>query len=62
MRERFSDVERVVALCANDDEHIIPAAMDVLISVMQALEDIVAYYSAKRGTSTHQGKPWGRQY
>ncbi|KAK7418116.1 hypothetical protein QQX98_004091 [Neonectria punicea] len=49
MREKLSDVERVVALCADDDDHIVPAAMNVLVSVLQALEDIVLYYSAKRG-------------
>jgi len=26
MREKLSDVERVVALCADDDDHIVPAA------------------------------------
>lgn len=49
MRERLSDVERVVALCADDDDHIVPAAMNVLVSVLQALEDIVLYYSSKAG-------------
>ena len=49
MREKLSDVERVVALCADADDHIVPAAMNVLVSVLQALEDIVLYYSAKRG-------------
>ena len=49
MREKLSDVERVVALCADDDDHIVPAAMNVLVSVLQSLEDIVLYYSAKRG-------------
>ncbi|RYP59351.1 hypothetical protein DL769_008570 [Monosporascus sp. CRB-8-3] len=49
MREKLSDVERVVALCADDDGHIVPAAMNVVVSVLQALEDIVLYYSAKRG-------------
>ncbi|UKZ74717.1 hypothetical protein TrVFT333_002387 [Trichoderma virens FT-333] len=49
MREKLSDVERVVALCADDDDHIILVAMNVLVSVLQALEDIVLYYSSKRG-------------
>ncbi|KAK0706140.1 hypothetical protein B0T26DRAFT_679864 [Lasiosphaeria miniovina] len=49
MREKLGDVERVVALCAPDDDYLIPAAMTVLVSVLQALEDIVLYYSAKRG-------------
>ncbi|KAL7952772.1 hypothetical protein V8C34DRAFT_298612 [Trichoderma compactum] len=49
MREKLSDVERVVALCADDDDHIVPAAMNVLVSVLQALEDIVLYYSSKTG-------------
>ncbi|UKZ68391.1 uncharacterized protein TrAtP1_009430 [Trichoderma atroviride] len=49
MREKLSDAERIVALCANDDDHIVSAAMNVLVSVLQALEDIVLYYSSKRG-------------
>lgn len=53
MREQLSRVERVVALCSDDDEHIVPAAMKVLVSVLQALEDIVFYYSGKRGKRLH---------
>jgi hypothetical protein len=58
MREKLSDVERVVALCAGYDDHIIPAAMTVLVSVLQALEDIITYYSAKRGVKMAATAMW----
>jgi hypothetical protein len=33
-----------------DDKDVVAAAMNVLVSVLQAIEDIALYYSAKRGT------------
>ncbi len=50
LREKFQEVENVVALYA-DDKDVVEAAMNVLVSVLQALEDIVLYYSAKRGNN-----------
>jgi hypothetical protein len=49
LREKFEDVESVVAIYSAD-KGTVDAAMNVLVSVLQALEDIVLYYSAKRGT------------
>jgi hypothetical protein len=42
-REKLEDVESIVAVYTNEDE-IVAAALDVLVSILQAIEDIVAYY------------------
>lgn len=47
-REKLEDVERVVAVFA-DEEDVITAALNVLVSVLQAIEDIIYYYSEKKG-------------
>jgi hypothetical protein len=50
-REKLEDVESIVAVYTNEDE-IVAAALDVLVSILQAIENIVAYYWANKG------KPW----
>jgi len=52
LREKFEDVESVVAIYSAD-KRTVAAALNVLVSVLQALEDIVLYYSAKRGMCHH---------
>lgn len=52
LREKFEDVESVVAIYSAD-KGTRDAALNVLVSVLQALEDIVLYYSAKRGKGYH---------
>lgn len=52
LREKFEDVESVVAIYSAD-KGTRDAALNVLVSVLQALEDIVLYYSAKRGMDCH---------
>jgi hypothetical protein len=49
-REKLEDVESIVAVYTNEDE-IVAAALDVLVSILQAIEDIVAYYWANKGKS-----------
>ncbi|OAA56881.1 hypothetical protein ISF_07397 [Cordyceps fumosorosea ARSEF 2679] len=58
MRQKLSDVERVVAVYAGEDEDIVSAAMDVLVSSLQALEGIVLYYSEKRGLKVAASAMW----
>ncbi|KAJ4248771.1 hypothetical protein NW762_012609 [Fusarium torreyae] len=47
-REKLEDVESIVAVYINEDE-IVTAALNVLVSILQAIEDIVAYYWANKG-------------
>jgi predicted GTPase len=49
-REKLEDVESIVAVYTNEDE-IIAAALDVIVSILQAIEDIVDYYWANKGKS-----------
>lgn len=49
-REKLEDVENVVAVYTNEEE-IIAAALDVIVSILQAIEDIVDYYWANKGKS-----------
>lgn len=54
----MEDVENVVAVYETE-EGITSAALKVIVSVLQAIEDIVDYYSAKKrmpaATSTISG-------
>ncbi|SPJ71791.1 uncharacterized protein FTOL_01519 [Fusarium torulosum] len=47
-REKLEDVESVVAVYTNDNE-IVAAALNVLVSILQTIEDIIAYYWANKG-------------
>ncbi|KAI1172278.1 hypothetical protein F4777DRAFT_582132 [Nemania sp. FL0916] len=48
-REKLEDVEGVVAIYVAEDD-IVAAAMNVLVSILRAIEDILDYYSAKKGS------------
>ncbi|KAM0552668.1 hypothetical protein ACHAPJ_007765 [Fusarium lateritium] len=47
-REKLEDLESIVAVYTNEDE-IVAAALNVLVSILQATEDIVDYYWANKG-------------
>lgn len=49
-REKLEDVESIVAVYEKEGD-IVAAAKKVLSSMLQAIEDIIDYYWAKKGNS-----------
>lgn len=49
-REKLEDVESIVAVYEKEED-IVAAAKKVLSSILQAIEDIIDYYWAKKGNS-----------
>ncbi|KAF4967997.1 hypothetical protein FSARC_4558 [Fusarium sarcochroum] len=60
-REKLEDVESIVAVYTNEDE-IVAAASNVLVSILQAIEDIVAYYWANKGRKIAKALWRGEDY
>ncbi|KAJ8116951.1 hypothetical protein ONZ43_g4321 [Nemania bipapillata] len=60
-REKLEDVEAVVAIF-DTDEDVIAAAIQVLVSVLQAIEDIVDYYSTETRRKVTQALWRGSNY
>ncbi|KAF9771501.1 hypothetical protein IL306_010856 [Fusarium sp. DS 682] len=60
-REKLEDVESIVAVYTNEDD-IVSAALNVLVSILQAVEDIVAYYWANKGRKMAKALWRGEDY